>query len=76
MSAAPAHFFTCEECRDFFPYRRGGVCRTCGRILCDTHLLGPGRWWRRWVIRAPACVACRTRPGTPAPPPAGIGSGR
>jgi hypothetical protein len=53
----------CERCRRRFNLIEGGVCRSCGRILCDDHLYGS---WiqrlRRYVGAAATCVECRAAP--------------
>lgn len=54
-------FFTeCDECDRRFPVTGGGVCESCKRILCATHL--HGSFVRRIAIGFGArivCVRCR-----------------
>lgn len=58
----------CDECGRLFSISSGGVCETCRRILCTTHL--HGSMTRRIAMAFGArivCVRCRT--GQPIPPP-------
>lgn len=60
---------TCDECRTPFDPVRGGVCPSCRRLLCATHLYGS--FLRRvqgllMLGGAPRCPYCRA--GQPTPP--------
>ncbi len=34
--------FVCEECGAKFQPSFGGICASCGRVLCSRHLIGWG----------------------------------
>jgi hypothetical protein len=54
----------CEACGARVDLITGGVCTTCGRILCDRHLHGSRL--RRLLVdlgAAARCVKCRTGAG-------------
>jgi hypothetical protein len=51
----------CDRCGGRVDLVRGGVCTTCRRILCATHL--HGSWFRRLVAdvkNESICTECRT----------------
>ena len=50
----------CDRCNVRFHIGAGGVCESCGKILCDTHL--HGSLFRRVQVSfgaANICVSCR-----------------
>jgi hypothetical protein len=59
----------CEQCGAAFEALSGGICSSCGRMLCGRHLRG----WLRSLLPAigtdrPVCVDCREgrrRPSRP-----------
>jgi hypothetical protein len=60
----------CEKCGDQFDPLSGGICASCGRLLCGKHLRG----WLRSLLPAlgterPVCADCRAgwRPARPEP---------
>ncbi|MFN2565064.1 MAG: hypothetical protein ABR499_08670 [Gemmatimonadaceae bacterium] len=60
----------CEQCGGEFDPLTGGICASCGRLLCGRHLRG----WLRSLLPTigtarPVCVDCRAgrRPASPRP---------
>ena len=60
---------TCDECRTRFDPVHGGVCPSCRRLLCTTHLYGSFvRRLQGMLLLGgpPQCPYCRA--GKPTPP--------
>ena len=52
--------FKCEECGAEFAEPAGGICRSCGRVLCRKHLIIPSpKAARRRDAPAPLCTTCQ-----------------
>jgi hypothetical protein len=50
--------FRCEECGGEFAETQGGLCHSCGRLLCKRHLVIPLR--KRIRLRDPSPPLCTT----------------
>jgi hypothetical protein len=64
----------CEQCGAAFDPLTGGICSSCGRLLCGRHLRG----WLRSLLPAlgtdrPTCVECSAG-RRPRRPPPGVGA--
>ena len=56
----------CERCGAWFDPVRGGVCPSCGRILCGDDLYGSLAMRLRGYVGLPVrCRACRPRGALP-----------
>jgi len=51
--------FKCEECGAEFAEPEGGLCRSCGRLLCRKHLVIPlAKATRLRDTPPPLCTTC------------------
>ncbi len=58
--------FVCEECGGEFEPQFGGICRSCGRLLCHKHLIDWGSLpvFRKKEEKAqPICKKCKKEKG-------------
>jgi hypothetical protein len=52
--------FKCEECGAEFAEPQGGLCRSCGRLLCRKHLvIPPPKATRLRDTPPPLCTTCQ-----------------
>jgi len=60
MSGREVVPFKCEECGAEFAETAGGICHSCGRVLCRKHLIIPLlKGTRLRDAPAPLCTTCQ-----------------